>query len=455
MNIEIIGCIYFRSLRRNQSLWRIATQVRYTEARPMDRSHIEKITKALADGTRLKIFQAISASKCISCGEIVSMRGVTPATVSHHLKILNEAGLIACRREGQFVYSQAVPETIEAYTRALTRISSGKKTSRRRVLSPVIKCAVATCCSQFLPSVVRASLFSQSTVPKVSANNSAPPQLALTLDDPRLSLGLALKWPEANNRILKAISERDIRAALFVCGMRVDEADGIKLLSAWDQGGHLICSHSYSHKFYGEQTSYADFAADFLKNEKVIAPYRNRTALFRYPFLKEGDTADKRDRFRALLKERGYRVGHVTIDASDWYVSQRFVDRLAKQPNTPIAPYRDYLIAHLLDRAAFYRRLALDVLGRDIPHTLLLHFNPLNAFVLPEVLKAFETAGWRWIDASLAFEDPIFRSQPQTLPAGESLVWALAKETRRFEDRLRYPGEDDVYEKPKMDALGL
>src|SRR5256884_8511522 len=131
MNIEMIGCIYFRSFRRNQSLWRIATQVRYTEARPMDRSHIEKISKALADGTRLKIFEAISASKCISCGEIVSMRGVTPATVSHHLRILNEAGLIACRREGQFVYSQAVPETIEAYTRALAKKKRGKKTPQR------------------------------------------------------------------------------------------------------------------------------------------------------------------------------------------------------------------------------------------------------------------------------------------------------------------------------------
>jgi len=53
----------------------------------------------------------------MNCGEIVSMRGVTPATVSHHLKILSEAVLIECRREGQFVYSQAVPETIEAYTR--------------------------------------------------------------------------------------------------------------------------------------------------------------------------------------------------------------------------------------------------------------------------------------------------------------------------------------------------
>jgi hypothetical protein len=326
---------------------------------------------------------------------------------------------------------------------------------RRRFLSSVVKAASIAACSQFFPPELRAFSFLQSTTPKTTPNNSVRPQVALTMDDPTLSLGSIVRWQEANGRILKAISAKDVRAALFVCGMRVDDADGAKLVSAWDQAGHLICNHSYSHKFYGEQTSYSDFAVDFLKNEKVIAPCHNRTALFRYPFLKEGDSAEKRDRFRALLKERGYRVGHVTLDASDWYVSQRFVDRLGKEPKSPIAPYRDYLIAHLLDRAAFYRQLALDVLGRDIRHTLLVHFNPLNAFVLPDVMTAFETAGWQWIDASLAFEDPVFRSEPKTVPAGESLVWALAKETGRFEDRLRYPGEDDVYEKPKMDALGL
>ena len=98
----------------------------------MDRSRIEKISKALADRNRLRIFEAISKSGHMNCGEIVSMRGVTPATVSHHLKILSEAALIACRREGQFVYSQAVPETIKAYTRALARITNGKKSPHRR-----------------------------------------------------------------------------------------------------------------------------------------------------------------------------------------------------------------------------------------------------------------------------------------------------------------------------------
>jgi DNA-binding transcriptional ArsR family regulator len=92
----------------------------------MDRSQVEKISKALADATRLRILEAVSVQKKMNCGEIVSMRGVTPATVSHHLKILAEAGLIICRREGQFVYSQAVPETIAAYTRALLKIGRGK-----------------------------------------------------------------------------------------------------------------------------------------------------------------------------------------------------------------------------------------------------------------------------------------------------------------------------------------
>ena len=98
----------------------------------MDHSEVEKISKALADETRLRIFEAISAADRMNCGEIVSMRGVTPATVSHHLKILSEAGLIACRRKGQFVFSQSVPGTIADYARALAKIARGKKAARRR-----------------------------------------------------------------------------------------------------------------------------------------------------------------------------------------------------------------------------------------------------------------------------------------------------------------------------------
>ena len=133
MNIEVIRLQVFRdSLRNLRFLLAAGRRLRYTLTRSMDRSEIEKISKALADETRLKIFEAISTTKHMNCGEIVSLRGVTPATVSHHLKILSEAGLIACRREGQFVYSQAVPKTIAAYSRALAKIARGSKTTRRR-----------------------------------------------------------------------------------------------------------------------------------------------------------------------------------------------------------------------------------------------------------------------------------------------------------------------------------
>jgi ArsR family transcriptional regulator, arsenate/arsenite/antimonite-responsive transcriptional repressor len=89
----------------------------------MDQADIERVSKALSDQTRLMIFQAIAEKRCISCGDIASLQGVTPATVSHHLKTLADAGLIECRREGQFVHCVAVPATLDEYTRSRRRIA--------------------------------------------------------------------------------------------------------------------------------------------------------------------------------------------------------------------------------------------------------------------------------------------------------------------------------------------
>src|SRR5438132_12405466 len=71
----------------------------------MNTKRIEKISKALADETRLRILEAIAATDNLTCGELVNLRGVTPAPISHHLKILTEAALIKCCNEWQFVPS--------------------------------------------------------------------------------------------------------------------------------------------------------------------------------------------------------------------------------------------------------------------------------------------------------------------------------------------------------------
>jgi DNA-binding transcriptional ArsR family regulator len=69
----------------------------------MDCASIERISKALANETRLLIFEAIARNKEMTFSTSVTLRRTAAATVSHHLKILSHAGLIECRRQGQFV----------------------------------------------------------------------------------------------------------------------------------------------------------------------------------------------------------------------------------------------------------------------------------------------------------------------------------------------------------------
>ena len=98
----------------------------------MDTKRIERISKALSDETRLRIYKVIATNKNLTCGELVTLHGVTPATISHHLKILTDAELIECRKEGQFVYSRTVPKTIAEFTESLAQISNGNKLARSR-----------------------------------------------------------------------------------------------------------------------------------------------------------------------------------------------------------------------------------------------------------------------------------------------------------------------------------
>jgi ArsR family transcriptional regulator len=93
----------------------------------MDRAQIERVSKALGDQTRLMIYEAIAASDQMNCSQIASLQGVTPATVSHHLKTLAEAGLIECRRDGQFIYNKAIQRTIDDYVGSLRRMVRPRK----------------------------------------------------------------------------------------------------------------------------------------------------------------------------------------------------------------------------------------------------------------------------------------------------------------------------------------
>jgi len=292
---------------------------------------------------------------------------------------------------------------------------------------------------------------------KSKANHSSRRSVAITMDDFNWAgNSIRLTGAERNKAILAALRSHSVKAALFVRGANVESDEGLGLLQAWNDAGHLIGNHSYSHWYYNSGKVTADsFQEDILRCERVLKSFSGYQKIFRFPYLKEGDTREKRDAIRTFLESNGYRNGHATIDASDWFVDERLRNRLPKEPQTDLNPYRRYYLKHIWERSQYYDDLALKVLNRPVKHTLLVHFNLLNALFLGDLLTMFKKRGWRVIDAVEAFADPVFAAQPDLVPAGESLIWALAKETGRFEKLLRYPGEDSEYEKARLDKLGL
>jgi hypothetical protein len=275
--------------------------------------------------------------------------------------------------------------------------------------------------------------------------------ISITIDDPNIESAGSMTWMQKDDAILKTLENFSVKSALFVCGKRIDNAEGKVLLSKWSDKGHMICNHSYSHYyFHSKKLSLEMFESDFLRCDSMINRYSGFVKLFRYPYLKEGDTPEKRDGFRKFMIGQGYKDGYVTIDASDWYIDGRIADTLKRNPDFDLTPFKEYYLAHIYNRALFYDSLGVQLTGRHIKHTLLLHHNLINALFLGDLLKMFVDKGWIIVNASDAFKDDVFKSQPDILPAGESLLWALAKESGKYESVLRYPGEDSEYEEEAL-----
>jgi hypothetical protein len=129
------------------------------------------------------------------------------------------------------------------------------------------------------------------------------------------------------------------------------------------------------------------------------------------------------------------------------------LEKLKVNPNFDKGNYRDFYLKHIWERTKYYSELSRKTLGRDVKHTLLLHHNLTTALFLDDLIKMFKNKGWKVIDATEAFTDPVFEIQPDNIPAGESIIWALARE--KGDKNLRYPAESDVYEKDEMYKLGL
>lgn len=73
---------------------------------------LQQVTKAISDPTRRDILNLLK-QKRMSAGDIVSCFNVTGASISRHLSVLKDAGLVRDEREGQFIYYELNTSVLE------------------------------------------------------------------------------------------------------------------------------------------------------------------------------------------------------------------------------------------------------------------------------------------------------------------------------------------------------
>jgi DNA-binding transcriptional ArsR family regulator len=100
-------------------------------------SESAKIFKALSDETRLKILAYLQDGELCVC-DIIEALGKPQSTVSHHLFLLQTAGLIKSRKQGRWILYSSEEEVLERYNVAadikrfsISKAGQGKQTASR------------------------------------------------------------------------------------------------------------------------------------------------------------------------------------------------------------------------------------------------------------------------------------------------------------------------------------
>lgn len=283
--------------------------------------------------------------------------------------------------------------------------------------------------------------------------------VAFTFDDgPRLDATPLLSPVERNQALLDALARHNAKAALFVTVANgANRPEGVALAKAWGDHGHAIGNHTVTHlDLNSAAVTLAQYQRELADCDAVIRDLPGYRKWFRFTFLREGNTPEKRDGMRAFLREQGYRNAYVSLDTSDWRLDGLLVRVLSKDAKTDVTPIKRAYLDHIWQRAVAYRELSQKLQGRDITQVILLHHNLINALWLDDVITMFKARGWTITTPDIAFNDPAYQLQPDRAAAGQSLLLSMARSLGlgRFDgwDRLH---DDGDYEIDALKKLGF
>jgi peptidoglycan/xylan/chitin deacetylase (PgdA/CDA1 family) len=281
--------------------------------------------------------------------------------------------------------------------------------------------------------------------------SEATRQIALTFDDAPRSDGGFFSGEERTSRLIRELKLAGVEEAMFfVKTAQIRSESDRERLRQYTDAGHRLANHSHSHLWLN-RTESSEYIADIAVASKILANFEHYDPFYRFPFLDEGRTEEKRDAVREALSDLGLAHGYVTVDNYDWYLAGRVKTAVRDGSKVDRVALRQVYLDHILESVEFYDGIATDVLGRSPKHVLLLHENDLAALFIGDLVQALREAGWEIIGAREAYTDSIAEVLPETLFNGQGRVAALAHAAGAKPQTLVQSSEDERFLDDQLD----
>ena len=239
-------------------------------------------------------------------------------------------------------------------------------------------------------------------------------ELAFTFDDsPRAAEGY-FDGPTRAKALLAELEQHNIPQVAFFSVSQNLDPEGMQRLQAYSDAGHIIANHTHSHPDFN-QLSLQEYSANVDKADELLSGFPTFKKWFRYPYLREGNTAAKRDGMRAHLRQNGYTNAYITLNNYDWYIETLFQEAVAKGIDVDQDKLKSFYIDVISEGITYYDQLAVTHTGRSPKHTLLLHEMDITALFVGDLADALREKGWKIISPEKAYTDEIASYQTQSV----------------------------------------
>ncbi|HET8947805.1 MAG TPA: polysaccharide deacetylase family protein [Candidatus Polarisedimenticolia bacterium] len=264
----------------------------------------------------------------------------------------------------------------------------------------------------------------------LSARAGTPRPLLVTVDDlpvaaPKLHAEVADR-EQVTRRLLDILARHKVPAVGLVIWGQVKGPDDRALLDRWRAAGLELGNHSYSHKDL-PRTAIADYLEDVERGraglQEYLAPHGGTVRFFRFPYLREGETAEQFDAVRRALQASSQRVLTVTIDTQDWSFEEAYVQAVRRGDARAARDVASEALAALKAETVHHEENGDELFGRTTPQILLLHANAVGTAVWDDLFTWFEKTGHRFAGVDEVLKDPVFAEEPRFLARYGCSLW--------------------------------